>query len=637
MVILRKSPMPTVPVEEVTPDNPRFNKPRRRTISLRWLLALVFGGLLTISIISVIAVSVGANVANTFALLKETSIRRLNGIENTIRDQIFQAERVAQSVSEIYAENGFELGDMRQQEPFLKSLMRAAPIVEGILVFDLNGQKTGMLRKNNGNFVSFYGNKREPERILKAFNISSDRHMIKAIHGNIIEYNGGFYQGISYSLVRGKQIIGVVVALIGTDAINQVIKQIGTDIDTPVFILKGDTEIIAHSRMPELFSNVLSIPIAEFPNEMMRELMTAEAPADFDFEEFNGMQVLVNKGETGQIFVLKKLPANGDVPLTLGVHFNKSDLKAEAKRIIGSALVGLIMLLVALLCAIYLGRKLAKPMTRIARAADHFSNFELEKFEKLPHSRIQEIDDQAAALNSMHTALTEFSQYVPKTVVQRLLQSGKDANRSVEREVTIMFSDIVGFTSMSEHLNAVETANLLNDHFNMICHAINETNGTVDKFIGDSVMAFWGAPNFDDEHAKKAVEAVKRIAVNLSRNNKQRIDQGLPPIRLRIGVHTGRVVVGNIGGGDRQNYTIVGDNVNVGQRLEQLGKQFMDKQDLVVLVSQTTITASDDGQYFEAVGSHILRGREQPISVFALRTDDGKIMPIGTQSSSETA
>ncbi|MFK5979253.1 MAG: adenylate/guanylate cyclase domain-containing protein [Rhizobiaceae bacterium] len=626
-----------MPIEEVAPGNPRFSKPHRRTISLRWLLAFVFGGLLTISIVGVIAVSVGANVSNTFALLKASSVRTLNGIENTIRDQIFQAERTALSVSELYKENGFELGNMQQQETYLKSLMRAAPIVEGLLVFDLDGQKTGMLRKNDGSFVTFYGNKQEPERILKAFAVSSDRDMVKAIHGDLVEYNGRFYQGISYSLVRGKKIEGVVVALIGTDAINRVIEKIGEDIDTPVFLLEGNSNVIAYSKMPELFSDVLSIPLATFPDELMRELATAKILEDMDLGDTNSLQVLTNDGQDNQIFILKKIAASENFNLSLGVHFYKSDLKAEVKRIVGSAFVGLGMLAVALLCAIYLGRKLANPMTRIARAADHFSNFELEKFERLPQSRIREINDQAKALNSMHTALSEFSQYVPKTVVQRLLQSGKDANRSVEREVTIMFSDIAGFTSMSEHLNAVETANLLNDHFNMICHAINETNGTVDKFIGDCVMAFWGAPNFDDAHANQAVEAVKRISDSLSQNNKQRVAEGLPPIRLRIGIHTGRVVVGNIGGGDRQNYTIVGDNVNVGQRLEQLGKQFMGERDIIVLLSQTTIAAIDNDQNFEPIGSHMLRGRERPISVFALRTDSEPIMPIGSQSASETA
>lgn len=626
-----------MPLEEVTTDNPRFAKSRNWTISLRWLLALVFGSLVAISIAIVIAVSVGANVSNTFALIKQSSVRTLNGIDHTIRDQIQQADRVVKSVSEIYKEHGFELGDMQKQENYLKSLLRAAPIVNGLLLFNLDGQKTGMLRHENGDFITFYGNKKEPARILNAFKVSADRNETETVHGGLIEYNGEIYQGISQSLVRDKQLQGVVVALIGADAINRVISQIGTDLDTPVFLLDGNSNVIAYSKMPEMFTKGRPVSIADFPNEDMRQLASAEVPEDIDLEGFEDLQVLTNRGQDGQIFLMKKLVSGNDVLFTVGVHFFKSDLKAEVRRIIGSALVGLAMLVIAVLFAIFLGRKLAKPMTRIARAADHFSNFELEKFRKLPASRIQEINDQASALNSMHTALSEFSQYVPKPVVQRLLQSGKDATRSVEREVTIMFSDIVGFTTLSEHLNAVETAKLLNDHFNMVCKAINETNGTIDKFIGDSVMAFWGAPNADDEHAKNAVCATMRISDELEKSNKQRVKAGLAPIKLRIGIHTGRVIVGNIGGGDRQNYTLVGDNVNVAQRLEQLGKEIMDKQDLIVLASETTILASGIDENFESLGSRVLRGRERPINVFALKTDETLIIPIVAQAASDIA
>ena len=629
--------MPPVPIEEVTPDNPRFLKPKRRTISLRWLLALVFGSLLAISVFSVLAVSVGANLSNTFSLLNASSVRILSNVETTIRDQILQAERVIQSVAEIYREGNFELDDIESQEIYLRSLMRAAPIVQGLLIYDMDGRKTGMMRNREGNFIKFYGNIVESAEILKMFNVTPDRDEEKTVFGRVTEYNGQFYENISVSIMRNNKLQGVVVALIGLDAINRLIGQIGTDIDTPVFLMDGNSMVIAYSKMPKAFLSGESIPLQAFPDEALKELLKATPSDEFEFAKKHGIEVISSPGRNGRIFLLKNLGGFEHDAFKLGVHFSKNDFKSEFIRIATSAIMGLGTLILAVLIAIFLGRRLAEPMGRIARAADHFSNFELEKFVPLPHSRIQEIDDQAKALNSMHTALSEFSQYVPKTVVQRLLQSGKDANRSVEREVTIMFSDIVGFTSMSEHLNAVETAKLLNDHFDMICKAIDETNGTVDKFIGDSVMAFWGAPNADDHHAKNAVRAAEGIARGLSKMNTQRIEQNLAPIRLRIGIHTGRVIVGNIGGGDRQNYTLVGDNVNVGQRLEQLGKSFMEERKLIVLASEKTVTSSGMVDSFEPAGSQMLRGRETPISVFALKTEEASILPAGQIITSDIA
>jgi class 3 adenylate cyclase len=213
-----------------------------------------------------------------------------------------------------------------------------------------------------------------------------------------------------------------------------------------------------------------------------------------------------------------------------------------------------------------------------------------------------------------------FETYVPKTLVRRLIGRGEaGAVESVEREVTVMFTDIAGFTTLSEGKPAAEVASFLNEHFAMIARAVEDTGGTVDKFIGDAVMAFWGAPEEQPDHAERACRAALTLADAHRAENAARRDGGQPAVGIRVGIHSGPVTVGNIGAPGRMNYTIVGDTVNVGQRLESLCKQiYADRPEIAVAVSAATAAKLGPGFTPEPAGSHQVPGRQEPIEVFKL-------------------
>ena len=253
-------------------------------------------------------------------------------------------------------------------------------------------------------------------------------------------------------------------------------------------------------------------------------------------------------------------------------------------------------------------------MQRIAKIANDFSNLKLDNYKPFPPSRIREIDEQGRAMNAMHVALSEFSHYVPRSLVKRLMKSG--VTKSVERKVTIMFTDIVGFTTMSEDLNAVETATLLNNHFDLIGHEISKHNGTVDKFIGDGLMAFWGAPEDDDNQEIHALNAAQDIVAAMAQLNNQRQTKSKMPIRLRIGIHTGTVVVGNIGSRERHNFTIVGDAVNVTHRLEQFSKEYLKDAPAIIVASKTTWQAAGKPTFMHSMGTQNCVAAKKLIEIF---------------------
>ena len=216
-------------------------------------------------------------------------------------------------------------------------------------------------------------------------------------------------------------------------------------------------------------------------------------------------------------------------------------------------------------------------------------------------------------------ALHWFEAYVPKSLVRNLLEQPDPAGSpSEERVVTVMFTDIRGFTALAERMSAREAAALLNSHFELVSACVEAEGGTIDKYVGDSVMCFWGAPQLQGDHAARALRTARRIRRAQQAANRQREAEGLPPIALRIGVHTGRAIVGNIGSRSRVNYTLIGDMVNIANRLEALGKKLAPDLACCILASDAVLRHCGAGFAFRPCGRHALPGRAGMVEVFAL-------------------
>ena len=217
-----------------------------------------------------------------------------------------------------------------------------------------------------------------------------------------------------------------------------------------------------------------------------------------------------------------------------------------------------------------------------------------------------------------------FAQYVPPEVVQRLIAQPELLRLGGEtREVTLLFTDLANFTTLSEQLSAEQTVEVLTGYFNAMTPLIHATGGTVDKFIGDAVMAFWGAPLPDAQHAEHAVRAaiaMQQAMVPLVAALRSR---GLPSIHMRIGLHTGRVVVGNVGAEQRFSYTAIGDAVNLAARLEGANKAF----GTGILVSGATAAQLPDDIALRPLDDVIVKGKSEPVRVFT-PCDDAQVCQL---------
>ena len=254
-------------------------------------------------------------------------------------------------------------------------------------------------------------------------------------------------------------------------------------------------------------------------------------------------------------------------------------------------------------------------MTILSQAGQRLARLDFTPLE-IKSSRIKEVERAVEAQRAMRNGLQWLSNYIPRTLTPVLMKSG-DQLISRERDIVVLFTDIVGFSTIAEGRSAAKVAALLNRHFGLLGAIIDQEGGTIDKYIGDSIMAFWGAPLDQEDSADRAVRSAQRIAQKLHVDNQRRARKGLKPLRIRIGIHKGPALVGNIGAPGRVNYTLVGDTVNVAQRLEQFGREIDDgDSDAIIVISGELASALPPGAALIDRGEQLFHGRSTAMQVF---------------------
>ncbi len=217
-----------------------------------------------------------------------------------------------------------------------------------------------------------------------------------------------------------------------------------------------------------------------------------------------------------------------------------------------------------------------------------------------------------------------FGQYMSGAVIEHLLEHPEKLGLGGERRrVTLFFSDLAGFTTISERLSPETVVSLLNDYLSAMTEIILDEAGTVDKFEGDAIMAFWGAPLEQPDQAVRACRAALRQTRALVELNRRFAGLGLPPLTMRIGLHTGDAIVGNLGSVKRFDYTVIGDTVNLASRLEGLNKFYGSS----VMASETTVAACDDAVEFRELDLVAVKGKEQAVRVFEVLGLTGALAP----------
>lgn len=603
----------------------------RPPIRIPLALALVGGVtlLILVAVGSVLIITLIGASENTFSLLGQRASTSLDLLESRISSQLEPIEIVGTDLGARFADGRLNLDNRRERSiDTFRGVFAALPQVTAVLYIPVEGEALrttiqeglvievpptpGILQRQRTALKDAY-QQTDPEWSNPFWVPNINRAVVTQL----------------VPVRRGEDFVGLIAVTVSLDNIVRFLGTLEKEDGLSAFILYDDNYVLGHPRLLETDFQ----PSGDFANNPLPTVEDVREPAfrlldgtaqRADHLLRNAPTVTDARVDDEFIIITRDVDRYGATPWTVGLKFRTDDVSGEVKRLQSIAIAGLIILIVAVVVGYLFARLLSKKIGQLASAAEALSGLDMASVPPVPDSFLTELSNAARAFNTMIGALRWFETYVPKSLVLRLMQQSDEAAHSTEREITVLFTDIAGFSTLAEGMTAEQTASLLNTHFELLANCIEAEGGTVDKFIGDSLMAFWGAPEPVEDHATRALRAGAAIQKAIVAENFQRTATDKLPISVRVGIHTGPAIVGNIGSKSRVNYTVVGDTVNVASRLETLSKDLGIRDQCAVLVSRETREQGEAelGEKstitFSEIGDHNLRGRAQQVTVSRL-------------------
>lgn len=381
-------------------------------------------------------------------------------------------------------------------------------------------------------------------------------------------------------------------------------------------ILDGQMRVIAASTIgaePADAGNKANITqitdmVSPVPRQALMALPSSQFKGGFQFAG----------GEDGSAYMASlsdariKVPTDWRVLVIAPAQDFLKDITDNNRLIAG---IGAAAIAIQLLMIYGLSRRIARPLEQLAQQVDDIEQLKFAQDAPPTRSSFSEIDRLAKSVDRMRKAIGAFAAFVPVDLVRGLMKSGQQlelGGRS--RFLTIMFCDLESFSTLSENSPSQELLLRVSKYLEISTHAINEEMGTVDKFIGDGVMAFWGAPNTLDDHAYRACCAALKIQERMDTMNLEWERQGLAPLKVRIGIHSDSVLVGNIGSLERMSYTVMGDGVNVAARLEGVNKELGTR----ICISKAVFREAGEKLQLRSLNEVTVKGRKSSIEIYEL-------------------
>ncbi|WP_315834977.1 adenylate/guanylate cyclase domain-containing protein [Bradyrhizobium prioriisuperbiae] len=377
---------------------------------------------------------------------------------------------------------------------------------------------------------------------------------------------------------------GVLAIIVELTRVSQFLSQLTVGKSAGAFILDRSGGVIA---APDPNADELNALKSDHPLLPVAVAAIRETGAAYDPEQGQPYRARIALARGAFEVVLTPISFPGWSLVTV---VPESEFLGPVQATIRKLLIGLAALIVVagLLSAWLAQRLVAAPLIKVVNEIKHVERFDLHKVVRHP-SQLIEIENLSGAIADMALGLSAFRKYIPADLVKRLVSDGTQARLGGSvRPMTVMFIDMAGFTGMSERLGD-RIIPLLSRYFEAVTLAIQAHDGTIDKFIGDAVMAFWGAPRMTSDHAVACCRAALacRQAV---RDSGLTNDTGAP-LHIRIGINSGDMLVGNIGSEARLNYTVIGDAVNIASRLESTNKVYGSG---IIIGPQTRRLAGDE-------------------------------------------
>jgi adenylate cyclase len=425
-------------------------------------------------------------------------------------------------------------------------------------------------------------------------------------------------QGYTVQLAIEQGRSGVIAGDMLLDVTQELLKREQLTPSAVAFLFDDDDRILAHPRMSEMLGREVSGTIPRLRETDMAGVLKAirawrrDGISEQFFADPEGrlyaaaFQTIPNSG-----------PANLRVAVVAPVDEFFGSILSERGRLFAATL-GFVAAMVPIV--FFIGSMLSKSLRALADETDRIQRFEPATAPPV-HSMIREIDELGRSVSTMRTVAETFSRFVPRRLVEKLIETGTPLQLGgTRREVTLFFSDVVNFIEITEKADPAKVMQYTSRYFAAMSQEIMKNRGTVDKFIGDAIMAIWNAPADDPDHAVNACAGALAFQRANDRLNAEFVREGWPAYRTRCGLHTGDAVVGNIGSEDRMNYTALGATVNLAARLEGLNKNYGTS----ILVSAALRQRTASRFLFRSVDRISPKGFAEAFEIYELRCERGE-------------
>jgi adenylate cyclase len=617
MGLKRRRPPPELPTPEAAMARDRVRVP---------IGAALVGGLTLVILFavgSVLLISLYSAQRNTLTLLRDNADIGMRLLEVRVRGLLDPVEAIGVNLARMIEDGEVDSEDRSQMTDIMRGALAATPQATGIL-FSTPDLHAVAFSRLAGKIVELPG----PTSNLPAF-AEAMAEASKATHPywSAPIWLPNLHQAaltLRVPMRRDGTFIGVLSAIVTLNELADYLERLQGREQFAAFILYDDKYLLAHAGMKNIEAGTVAggeaaLPTLSAIDDPAFGLLLGEGrDAPIPLRADGSKAFSVARISDDYVVLLREMTGYGPKPWQLGLRLRTSDIGDEIRRLEMTAAIGLAILLVSAVSSALVGRHLTRQIRRLAKAADRLRTLELAQVDPVPDSRFRELSDAARAFNAMLVAMRLFETYLPKSLVLRLLRRADRAVTSEERELTIMFTDIRAFSTLAEKMRPSEIAELLNRHFNLLAGCIEAEGGTVDKYIGDCIMAFWGAPEEMTDHAARALRAAGAIQEAVLDDIRRQRQAGGVEVAVRVGVHTGPVIVGNIGSESRLNYTVVGDSVNIASRIEALAKESNPTDDCVVLLSEATARAAGPAFTLAPLGEYLVKGRTGTVAIYRL-------------------
>jgi adenylate cyclase len=383
-----------------------------------------------------------------------------------------------------------------------------------------------------------------------------------------------------------------------------------------VLVFDSAGSLIAHPDFAQLVSHAMTHPSqAQLPN--IKEIGAGVAAAvlrGWRGDDHYGGSIQDEQGRD-YLFRLRKFTQGEQPSASVLLLAAPEDFVKDVRELQFIGLILAVIAAAAFIPAVWIfGTRMSQSLKEITAQASKLRTM-AEPDPSPVVSSVREIHELGNTVSLGQRAIWSFAHFVPKEIVRRIIDNSISTELGgVRQEITVIFTDVRGFTSIAESADPDTLMRQTSRYFSALTEAFLAEGGTVDKFIGDAVMVFWNAPNPQPDHVERACRAALAGKTACEQLNSQFEAEGLKPFFTRFGVHVGEAVVGNLGSTERMNYTALGNTVNLASRLEGLNKQY----GTAILVSEEVHARVQDRFQFKAIESVVAKGMTKETRIFEL-------------------